>query len=216
MPEVPYNHALSNQEFYGYGVVQRRAVTLDMPPMAMTKGGIRCDKQPISYPPHEKVNKNYKNYYTDYLNESIDSLNFDERAEDQLARGLDFAENNPNENFDYDGDGRPDLDLNNYSLPNDIKSAEVADELVVENPEREEEPQQKIEEKSTIVTEAPVVEKEGELQSIEQQKPKTYETPKNELKTVTATINDKSIMSSDGILPALGGLALGLLFMSRA
>jgi len=214
--EVPYNHALTNQEFYGFGIVQRSPVNLDSRPMEMMKGGIRCDKQPITYPVHEKVNKNFKNHYTDYLNESIDSLNFEERADDQLDRGLSFAEAAPNENFDYDGDGRPDLDLNNYYLPNDKKSAEVADDFVVENPEKEEEPQQKIEEKSTKVIEAPVVEKESELQSDEQQKPKTFEKNQNDLKSVTANLKDKTIMSSDGILVGLGGLALGMMLMGRS
>ena len=214
--EVPYNHALTNQEFYGFGVVQRRPVNLDSRPMSMTKGGIRCDKQPISYPPLEKVNKNFKNHYTNYLNDSVDNLNFEERADEQLDRGLSFAEAAPNENFDFSGNGRPDLDLNNYYLPMDKKSAEVADDFVVENVEKEEEPQKKIEEKSTKVIEAPVVEKESELQSIEQQKPKTFEKPQNELKSVTANIKDKQITMSDGILVGLGGLALGALMMGRS
>jgi len=212
MPEVAYNQALTNKDYYGYGIVSNRSVNLNLPGQKMMKGGIPCDKRPISYPPKEKVNRNYDNHYEDYLNESIDSLNFEERNEDRLERGLSFSQNNPNENFDFNNDGIPDLNLFDYKMPTDGKSAEVLDDLVNE-PDKENEPQP-IAEKSTKVAEPIVSVKEPELKSIEQQELKK-ETPQNQLKDVTANATDKQISMSDGIIMGIGGLALATLILGR-
>ena len=213
MKQVAYNQALKNSDFYGYGIVQNRQISLDLPGMAMMKGGIPCEKRPITYPPNEKVNRNYTNNFENYLNQPIDSLNFEERADDRVNRGLTFAENNPNENYDFDGDGVPDLDLFNHSVINDPKSAEVA-ETLQETPEEDEEAEQQIEEKSTKVNEPEVVMKEPELKSVEQQLLKK-ETPQNELKDVTANATDKQISMSDGVIMGVGGLALAMMILGK-
>ena len=221
MPEVPYNQAL-NTEFYGLGVITNTSKpNLDMEPMSMLKGGIPCEKEPIGYPPLEKVNKNFTNNYEDYLNESINKLNFMDRSEDRLDRGLEMIESTENQNFDFDRDGMPDLDLSNYYNPVDNNSEEFKEELdkiPIDNSELsiQKTADQIIEEKPIEKKEQEVLIKNPQMELDGQQKPKTYEKPQNELKEKTANISDKSISGVEGVQMGIAGLALAMLLMGKS
>ena len=80
-------NAMRNQDYYGYGVLtQTVQANLDQRQNAMLRGGNQIVKEPISYPPNEKVNKNFKNYLQEYLSESADTSNLMKKEQNILER----------------------------------------------------------------------------------------------------------------------------------
>ena len=229
--EVSYNQSVSNQDWYGYGVVQVRKPNLDMTANRMPKGGVYCDKEPIRYNPHEKVMPNAPNHFKDYMNDSIDSLNFEERAEERVETGLLFTDGAATENLDFDMDGVPDMDMYDLKVVPNKKATEVAEDMAEvasgEAIAEVEAPINHIEEKSVKFKEPEVVVKESHMEIVnpktksaelasEQEKPKTFEKPHNDMKSVTANISNKQISMSDGIIMGAGGLAMAMMIMGRA
>ena len=232
MPEVAYNQSLTNSNYYGFGTISLiNKPNLDsMPSMinAGTRGGNYCSKENIKYGLREKVNRSAQNHLTDYMNESVDDLNFEEKVQINNDKGLEYSEMAETQNLDFDGDGVLDMDLYNLNIISNEKSEEVNDGYSAAPEEAvTEEPEQKLEEKSVNIAEKEEVIEESHSEIInpktksaelasEQEKPKSYEIPKNELKSVTANISNKQISMADGVVMGAGGLALAMMIMGRS
>ena len=217
-------NAMRNQDFYGYGVLtQTVQANLDQRQNSMLRGGNQIVKEPISYPPHEKVNKNFKNYLQDYLSESADTSNLMKKEQNILERGVSFVENSVRMNKDFDGDGRPDLDLSIYNAPGNKKEAVILDEVVEdlndENPEFNKtvdaelpEHDIKTKQKEKVIKEEQVVLKEQE-DDLKKKEPIQINNKKDTDLTRDKPISKMSL--SDGITIGAGGLALASMFFGR-
>ena len=217
-------NAMRNQDFYGYGVItQSIQANLNQPQNAMLKGGNQIIKEPISYPPHEKVNKNYKNYLEEYLSESVDTPNLMKKEQNILERGVSFVENSVRMNKDFDGDGRPDLDLSIYNDPGNKKEAVILDEVVEdlndENPEFNKTVDAELHEHDIKSKQKETVIKEKQLDLKEQEDDlKKKEVVQINNKKDTDLSRDKPISQmslSDGITIGAGGLALASMLFGR-
>ena len=217
-------NAMRNQDFYGYGVInQSIQANLDQRQNAMLKGGNQIIKEPISYPPHEKVNKNFQNYLQDYLSESVDTPNLMKKEQNILERGVSFVENSIRENKDFDGDGRPDLDLSIYNDPGNKKEAVILDEVVEdlndENPEFNKTVDAELAEHDIKTKQKEKVIKEEQVVLTEQEDDlKKKEVVQINNKKDTDLTRDKPISKmslSDGITIGAGGLALASMFFGR-
>jgi len=217
-------NAMRNQDFYGYGVLtQTVQANLDQRQNSMLRGGNQIVKEPISYPPHEKVNKNFKNYLQDYLSESADTSNLMKKEQNILERGVSFVENSVRMNKDFDGDGRPDLDLSIYNAPGNKKEAVILDEVVEdlndENPEFNKTVDAELQEHDIKTKEKEKVIKEDQVVLTEQEDDlKKKEVVQINNKKDTDLSRDKPISKmslSDGITIGAGGLALASMLFGR-
>jgi len=227
MREVAYNQSVRGENYYGFGVIQATPFNNlnEQAELEMTRGGNPCMKEEILYEPNQKVPRNAPNNYKMIIEEPSMKMNYDQRAEQSLDRGVMFTENVENQNLDFDGDGELDMDFIGRMVNND-KSEELQDlkqsEVTLDQP---------IEEKSVKVNEVekPIIESHNKIVNEkapgielagEQEVPKTYEKPKNELKSVTAKRSDTveglgNMKMADGIAIGAGALALAFMVLGR-
>ncbi len=222
--EVPFNQSLRGENYYGYGIITATPMNnLDnIPELEMQKGGKPCDKQEVLYGLHEKVARNAPNNYKMILEDSTMKMNYNQRQEEDLDRGVAFVEGVENQNLDFDGDGELDINLEDTRMVNNEKADEVNElirQLAEDTPALPEastktnEPEKVIKEehKKIVNQKAP----KEELAS-EQEQPKPYEKPKNELKSVEANLSNKNRFNlGDGVVMGAGGLALALMLLGR-
>ena len=214
--EVSYNQALKGENYYGFGIIQATPMdNLDAQgDMIMdNRGGNPCLKEEIRTDQKLKVDKNKgKNYYSDYLNEPISKLNFDERQEYNMDEGVRMVNEAENQNLDFDEDGVMD-----YKIPTTIVNNKKAEEVK----EQLEEPPEALPDKAEpVIKEShlqdPVNPETAKVFGGEQAETKTYEKAQNELESVTANISDNKIRTSEMIQMGAGAMALAMLVMSRA
>ncbi len=233
MPEVAYNQSLRGENYYGFGIIQQTPFNdLDsVPELTMTRGGNPCMKEEILYQPHEKVMRNAPNNFKKIVEEPSMKMNYEDRQEQDLDRGVMFAEMAENQNLDFDGDGDLDMDFIGRMVNNE--KANDAVELMDALPEVAEElqggavGQQEIQEKSVKSAEPETVIKESHKKIVnekapavelagEQEVPKPYEKPRNELKSVSAKRSEKDkFKMSDGVVAGAGAMALALMILGR-
>lgn len=234
MPEVSYNQSLTNQNFYGFGVIQATPFNnLDSQmDLKMEKGGNPCIKEEIRYEPTRKVRKSEDNYIKEYINESINNLNYDKRQAINLEQGLTHIEYQENQNLDFDNDGDLDVDLARTNMPKNEKAEHYIERMeqtidMNQGAEPHHSIDQQIQESSikkdekehTIIepTLKDPVDPERKVKFAgEQELPKKYEKPQNQLLEPTAQPSDKKIRMADGVVMGAGALALAMMIMGRA
>jgi len=231
--EVAYNQSLRGADYYGFGVIQATPMNnLNSFPEQIqdNRGGNPCEKNALQYQPHEKVNRNVKNHYQNYLEESAMMMNYDERQQVDLDRGLNMVETAENQNLDFDGDGEMDMNLMDTKFPTISESTKedlqvMMDNLPQEDDKNDPPAESQIQEKSVKVNEAENViiqphmkvedPRKGELAG-EQVEVKKYEKPQNQLLAPTSVPTNKAITTADGVVMGAGALALAMMIMGRA
>ena len=199
-----------DMDFYGSGVIMNtmRPSLDERKPLIHQR---EVHKDPIRIAPDIKVHPTLgKNYIKDFQEESIDKLNYDERDELQLNQAIDYLEAQPNEDFDFDGDGQTDFVYSEGELRG--KQAEHADEVG----EMIEEGENKIEEKS--IEEAPKHEIIKDVKANEELKDEPKEILNGNkdvrLNNIDARSNE-SIKLSDMLTIGTGSLALAMMLMGN-
>tara|TARA_R110001606_G_scaffold240904_1_gene388917 strand:- start:534 stop:1145 length:612 start_codon:yes stop_codon:yes gene_type:complete len=195
-----------DSSIYGNGVI-RSTVTpnLNILPMFDEQGG---EKEVIYKKDNIKVDpKIGKNYYKDYMNQTVSKMNNEERKQINFEESVRYLEEMENSNLDFDGDGKPDFDMSGGVKINNSKSIEVQEEI--QKPAD-------IDEKSTVKAEVekPDIENTAELDHIDDKKSsgldENKDKPMNTIDTQKGTvmsINDMINMGSGAI--ALGAILLG-------
>jgi len=222
--EVAFNQSLRGENYYGYGIITATPMNnLDnIPELEMQKGGKPCDKQEVLYGLHEKVARNAPNNYKMIVEEPSMKMNYNQRQEEDLDRGVAFVEAVENQNLDFDNDGELDIDLGDTRMVNNEKADEVNElirQLAEDTPALAEastktnEPEKVIKEEHKKI----VNQKASGIElASEQDHPKPYEKAKNELKSVEANLSNKNRFSmGDGVVAGAGAMALALMIMGR-
>ena len=199
-------------EFYGSGVIKNTAAP-NIDAIQSLIGERSVDKDPIRINPQIKVHKNLApNYYKDYMNESIDNTNFEEREDYNLNEAAEFLEPQPNENLDFDGNGQPDYSYGSGTLGGKhAEDAEDAGELIHDGEEKIEEHSIKEAPKHEIIKEA-VANKE----LMDEPKSNPMEVNKDvKLNTTDTRTNRQTLGMADGVVMGAGALAMALMVMGR-
>lgn len=195
-----------NTNIYGVGIIKNTMKpNLDAQPILMGERG--CVKDPIYVNDKLKVHPTMgKNYYKDFMNESVNNLNYEEREDYRVDEGINYLESVENQNLDFDGDGQEDFDMGMGVMSNE-KAEEVQEEIA--KPEALEEKSVKIQE--PIKAHIEPVEK---LEHIDKKNP--LEVNKDEKLNNTSTMKDSQIRSADMLVMASGAVALAMMVLGKA
>ena len=188
-------------EFYGTGII-KNLIAGNIDNISPLINEIGNDKQVLNVDRQTKVHKDLgKNHFEDYQNESVDKGNGEEKEELSLEEALKYLEANPNENLDFDDDGKGDFNFG--SKVNNEKSALTGELLGNEN-QLSENPVQSVMKDASANNEL-----------MDQPKSNPLEINTDLKLNNTDTMKDSSIKASDMLTIGGGVLALALMAFSK-
>ena len=188
-------------EFYGTGII-KNLIAGNIDNISPLINEIGNDKQVLNVDRQTKVHKDLgKNHFEDYQNESVDKGNGEEKEELSLEEALKYLEANPNENLDFDDDGKGDFNFG--SKVTNEKSALTGELLGNEN-QLSENPVQSVMKDASANNEL-----------MDQPKSNPLEINTDLKLNNTDTLKDSSIKASDMLTIGGGVLALALMAFSK-
>ena len=199
-----------DMNFYGSGVIKNTmAPDLDSREPLINQREVHKDA--IHIRDNIKVHPTMgKNYYKDYMNDSVDNLNYNERESIQINDSVQYLEALPNEDYDFDGDGQTDFEYSSGELEGiQANHSEEAGEKIEKGEEIIEEKSTKEIPKHEIIKD---VKANNELMDEEKNINGNKDLRLNNIDART----DDSIKLSDMITIGSGSLALAMMLMGKS